>query len=56
MYERPTLERYGGFRQLTQLGSVGASDGCSISGIGGTVAGNNIPIPPGGLPAGFCHS
>ena len=34
MYERPTLERLGSFRELTQLGFTGQSDGASIFGLG----------------------
>lgn len=34
MYEKPNLERFGTFRELTQLGLSSDSDGWSIIGIG----------------------
>ncbi len=34
MYTKPTLERYGRFRDLTRLGLASATDGFSILGIG----------------------
>lgn len=34
MYEKPTVQRFGTFRELTQLGFASATDGASILGIG----------------------
>jgi hypothetical protein len=34
MYQKPVLERFGSFRELTQWGLSSASDGGSIFGIG----------------------
>lgn len=34
MYEKPRLERFGTFRELTKLGLASDSDGFSILGIG----------------------
>lgn len=34
MYRKPTLEKFGHFRDLTRLGFSSASDGFSIVGIG----------------------
>jgi hypothetical protein len=42
MYLAPTLERYGTFRELTRLGTNNVSDGCTVSGIGGTADGNEV--------------
>jgi hypothetical protein len=33
VYQKPTLMRFGSFRELTQLGNDGASDGASFQGI-----------------------
>ncbi|MBK7905638.1 MAG: lasso RiPP family leader peptide-containing protein [Gemmatimonadetes bacterium] len=33
MYQKPTLEKFGSFRELTQWGFASASDGGSIFGI-----------------------
>jgi len=40
MYSKPTLQRYGSFRDLTQLGCFGSSD-LTIPGIGATDG--NVP-------------
>lgn len=40
MYQKPKVERFGTFRELTQIGLQGSSDGFTICGIGGT--GNNF--------------
>lgn len=43
MYEKPRVERYGAFRELTQLGFTGASDGFTIIGPdGSTSSGNDV--------------
>lgn len=34
MYEKPTLQRFGSFRELTLLGFASSTDGASIFGIG----------------------
>jgi hypothetical protein len=34
MYQKPTLQRFGTFRDLTQAGCQGALDGRTIEGIG----------------------
>ncbi|MBX3173940.1 MAG: lasso RiPP family leader peptide-containing protein [Gemmatimonadaceae bacterium] len=34
MYEKPTLQRFGTFRELTLLGFSSSTDGASIFGIG----------------------
>lgn len=34
MYEKPTLQRFGTFRELTLLGLNSSTDGASIFGIG----------------------
>ena len=34
MYQKPALQRFGTFRDLTQAGCVGASDGFAVEGIG----------------------
>ncbi|HEX8718310.1 MAG TPA: lasso RiPP family leader peptide-containing protein [Gemmatimonadaceae bacterium] len=34
MYQKPKVERYGTFRELTQVGFNGTSDGYTVSGIG----------------------
>jgi hypothetical protein len=34
MYSKPQLEKFGTFRELTQIGFRGVSDGLSIPGIG----------------------
>ncbi len=42
-YSTPTLQCFGEFRTLTQIGLSGASDGCTVSGPSvGTVSGNNL--------------
>ena len=40
MYQKPKVERFGTFRELTQIGLQGSSNGYTICGIGGT--GNNF--------------
>lgn len=40
VYQKPKVERFGTFRELTQIGLQGSSDGYTICGIGGT--GNNF--------------
>ena len=40
VYQKPKVERFGTFRELTQIGLQGSSDGFTICGIGGT--GNNF--------------
>ena len=37
-YEKPAIERFGTFRELTQAGCSGASDGATM--LGGTSAGS----------------
>lgn len=34
MYQKPLLQRFGTFRELTQLGLASSTDGASILGIG----------------------
>jgi len=34
VYQKPKVERYGTFRELTQVGFNGTSDGYTVSGIG----------------------
>lgn len=34
MYQKPTLEKFGSFRDLTRLGFASSTDGASIFGIG----------------------
>ena len=34
MYEKPTLERFGTFRDLTQLGNNSGTDAASVFGLG----------------------
>ena len=36
VYQKPKVERFGTFRELTQIGLQGNSDGYTICGIGGT--------------------
>jgi hypothetical protein len=33
MYQKPQLERFGGFRELTRYGLIGSMDGGTIQGI-----------------------
>jgi hypothetical protein len=33
MYQKPVLERFGDFRELTQYGLIGSTDGGTIQGI-----------------------
>ena len=47
MYEKPRVERFGTFRELTQVGFTGASDGFCIKGIG---TGNDLCGGPNGPP------
>ena len=35
MYQKPTLQKFGTFRELTRFGFASAADGISIFGIGG---------------------
>ena len=35
MYQKPKVERFGTFRELTQVGFNGTTDGFTICGIGG---------------------
>lgn len=35
MYLKPTLQRFGSFRDLTRIGFELASDGCTIVGVNG---------------------
>ena len=37
MYQKPMIERFGSFRDLTQTGCFGAADGFSVPGIGASV-------------------
>lgn len=46
MYRKPTLERFGTFRELTQVGFQGASDGVTFQGAGGPATGNDCYIDP----------
>lgn len=46
MYTKPTLERYGTFRELTQVGFQGASDGVTFNGAGGPATGNGCTQDP----------
>jgi hypothetical protein len=49
MYVKPRLDRYGTFRELTLIGFTGASDGCTMTGVG--TSGNDLaqvcaaPVP-----------
>lgn len=44
MYEKPKLQRFGTFRELTLLGFTGASDGFTIVGPdGSTATGSELP-------------
>lgn len=57
MYQKPRLDRFGSFRELTQVGFSGASDGTTFIGVtGGVATGSGCSIdgqgmmvcPPGG--------
>jgi hypothetical protein len=37
MYQKPSVQRYGTFRELTQVGCFSVTDGVSIVGIGSAV-------------------
>ncbi len=37
MYEKPTVQKFGTFRDLTQAGCTGASDGATFMGSGTSV-------------------
>ena len=52
MYEKPTIRKFGSFRDLTLQGCSGASDGVIIPGAIGV--GNTTPAP-GGDPT-YCFS
>jgi hypothetical protein len=41
MYSKPTVQRFGSFRDLTQVGCFNVTDGISIVGIGTAVG--NVP-------------
>ncbi len=47
MYQKPSLERFGSFRELTQIGFSGASDGFTIIGppVGAPTTGCNLADP-----------
>lgn len=49
MYQKPRVERYGTFRELTQVGFNGSTDGFTICGIGGGT-GNELCGGPGAPP------
>jgi hypothetical protein len=42
MYQKPTLERFGTFRDLTLAGCIGSTDGASLPGIGNSTGGTPI--------------
>ena len=42
MYKKPELEKFGTFRELTQIGILGATDGYTITGPTGSVSGNSM--------------
>ncbi len=37
MYQKPTVERFGSFRELTQAGCTGTTDGATFMGSGPSV-------------------
>ena len=39
MYQKPSVEKFGTFRELTQAGCTGASDGKTFEGSGPSVGG-----------------
>ena len=41
MYKKPELEKFGTFRELTQIGIVGVTDGYTITGPNGPVGPGN---------------
>lgn len=47
MYQKPRVERFGTFRELTQVGFNGSTDGFTICGIGNGT-GNELCGGPGG--------
>ena len=47
MYQKPRVERFGSFRELTQVGFNGTTDGFTICGIG---SGNELCGGPGAPP------
>ena len=44
MYQKPQLERFGTFRDVTQAGCVSASDNITVNGGGATSVGSK-PLP-----------
>lgn len=44
MYEKPTLERFGTFRDLTQLGTTGGADLGPAFGLGCNAAPDALPF------------
>jgi hypothetical protein len=51
MYEKPTVERFGVFRELTKWGLSGDSDGGAVFGIGSpgcSTFGKKVGCPDGG--------
>ena len=49
VYQKPKVERFGTFRELTQVGFNGSTDGFTICGIGGGI-GNELCGGPGAPP------
>jgi hypothetical protein len=49
VYQKPKVERFGTFRELTQVGFNGTTDGFTICGIGGGT-GNELCGGPDGPP------
>lgn len=55
MYQKPKVERFGTFRELTQIGFNGTSDGLTICGTPGSGTGNDVcggegdPCPRGSV-------
>jgi hypothetical protein len=49
VYQKPRVERFGSFRELTQVGFNGTTDGFTICGIGGGT-GNELCGGPGAPP------
>ena len=47
VYQKPRVERFGSFRELTQVGFNGTTDGFTICGIG---SGNELCGGPGAPP------
>jgi hypothetical protein len=65
MYSKPSVERFGTFRDLTQTGKGGAGDGCIVlDPVNGAVVDGNpadgaygtFPIPGGTVTLPYCSN